>query len=77
MTTLDVHAAEVRARAAQVRLPSLATILVTLIGLLPWLLGWTINAVWQVLRLIAAAFLKGWEVGETRMGPAPRTPGGS
>lgn len=77
MTSLDVRADEVRARAAQVKLPSLATIIVTLIGLLPFLLGWTINAVWQVLRILWAAFLKGWEVGETRMGPAPQPPGGS
>lgn len=77
MSTLDVAANEVRDRAAQVRPPSLSTIVVTLIGLLPWLLGWTLNAGWQVLRLIAAAFLKGWEVGETTMGPAPKASGGS
>lgn len=77
MTSLDGWAESVRGSAAKVQLPKLSTIVVTLIGLLPFLLGWTINAVWQFLRLLKAAFVSGWERGETRMGPTPRTPGGS
>ncbi len=77
MTSLDVAATQVRDRAARVRPPSLATVIVTLIGLVPFVLGWVINAAWQAIRLVYAAFLRGWEVGETRLGPPPRTPGGS
>lgn len=75
MTSLDVRADNIRARAAEVRVPSLATILVVLVGLVPWLLGWTVNAGWQLLRLLYAAFANGWETGETRMGPKPSRPG--
>ncbi len=68
MTSLDAYAADVRARAAKVSMPSLTVILVTLISLVPFLLGWTINAGWQFLTLLRAGFLKGWDKAEAQMG---------
>ena len=76
MTSLDAYAAEVRTRAAKVRMPSFTTILITLISLVPFLLGWTINAVWQFLTLLRAGFQQGWAKAEAQMG-APAKPGGS
>lgn len=75
MTTLDAHAVEVRAAAAAVNVPSAATILVTLIGLVPFLLGWIASAVTQFVALIAAAAVHGWRTGQRQMGAPPR--GGS
>lgn len=76
MTTLDTAAQSVRARAAAVQMPSLATILVTLVGLIPFLLGWTFNALWQGVRLVVAAFREGWARADARLG-APKAVGGS
>lgn len=76
MTSLDVRADRVRARAAAVPLPKLSTILVTLFGLVPFLLGWVVGACWQLLVLLWAASLSGWETAQAQMGPR-RPPGGS
>lgn len=68
MTTLDTHAGQVRAQAAKVEMPKLSTILVTLIGLLPFLLGWVANAVKQFVALLMVSFLHGWKTAERQMG---------
>lgn len=77
MTSLDGWADSVRGQAAKVQMPKLSTMLVALIAFIPWLLGFTINAGWQFLTLLKAAYLKGWETGETKMGTGPAAPGGS
>lgn len=75
MTTIDGHVVEVRATAAAVKLPSPSTILVTLIGLLPFLLGWLASAVAQFVTLLFAATVHGWRTGQRQMGAPPRTGG--
>lgn len=78
VTTLDVRADQVRARAAAVRAPKLSTVLVTLVGLVPFLLGWMFNVAWQLVRLLVAAFQSGWDAGPARPRPtaAAGRPGG-
>lgn len=75
MTTLDVHADQIRTQAANVELPKPSTILVTLIGLLPFLVGWVANAVKQFAVLLIVSFRHGWNTAERQMG-APRSRGG-
>jgi hypothetical protein len=75
VTTLDTRAEDVRARAAAVQMPKLSTILVALVGLLPFLFGWTLNVVWQFVRLLVAAFSSGWDAGPANV--RPKAPGGS
>jgi hypothetical protein len=78
VSVLNSRADDVCARAAAVQMPQLSTILVTLVGLIPFLLGWILNVLWQLARLLIAAFQSGWEAGPAK--PARlkvRRPGGS
>lgn len=69
MTTLAMQTAAVRAEAARITLPSLSVILVTLIALLPFVLGWTANAVKQLIVLLIASARHGWHTGQRQLGP--------
>lgn len=67
--SLAVHTTAVRAQAARITLPSLSTILVTLIALLPFVLGWTANLAKQFVVLLIASARHGWATGQRQLGP--------
>jgi hypothetical protein len=77
VTMLDAMADQVRAGAANVRPPKVSSILVVLVALVPFVLGWSANTLWQGVRIVKAAFLHGWSVGEAKMGPERKPTGGS
>lgn len=77
MTALDVRAARVRASAAGLTLPKFSTVLITLIGLVPFLLAWCARAVVEFLSLVVMSAREGWDSAGRQMGGRPSSPGGS
>lgn len=77
MTALDVEAARVRAAARKVELPKLSTLLVALIGLIPFLLAWGVRAVAEFASLLVASWTHGWNTAGRQLGGTPPSAGGS
>lgn len=73
MTTLYASADAIRARAKGL---DPLKVLVVLVGVVPWLLGFALRLVWLAVSVLIAAGLEGWESSGRRIGAARTDPRG-